>query len=546
MKIEEIAKKYALKNCYDYGEANPKFVVPKVIGELKEKSLPFSPKEVVEIVRGVVEEVNTIAKEQGKEKIGELLSSYEFRKRKEKEKILEFENAITRFAPEPSGYLHIGHAKAAFLSYEIAKQNNGKFLLRFDDTNPKNEKEEFVKAIREDLEWLEIRWDKEYFTSDFMEFFYERARYLIEKGFMYVSTSPLEKIRESRAKSIPLPERSSPPEKNLELFDKMLEGYFEEGEAVVLWKGELSSENTALRDPTMFRVITTPHYRQSTKYLVWPSYDFVTPILDSLHVTLAMRSKEYELREKLYYDILEKLGMKKPKLIHFSRLKVKGAVVSKRLLKPLVESSKVSGWDDPRLLTIRGLRRRGIHKLAIKNFALRFGIGKQEKVVDLSFLLKENRKVLDPIAKRIMFIRNPVKVEIDFNGEVTLPFHPSSHLGNKTLRVKGFVFIEKEDLNLGKVNLKGIGCFDLSSGKRCRESSSSLKTIPWVSSLNEATLFIVEELLNEKGELNPLKQEKGFVEESIKEIREGEIVHLERIGFARLDNKKEKIFILSS
>ena len=540
----EIAIKYALKNAYDYGKAEMKFVIPKVFGELKRKGESFDKKEVINAVKEAVEKVNKMSKEEIEEKLKE----YEFEKRKEREKLIEFEGAKTRFAPEPSGYMHIGHAKAAFLSYTVAKENEGEFILRFDDTNAKNEKQEYVDAIKEDLEWLGIEWDKESYTSDNIELFYEKAKEMLNKGYFYVATESNEEIRESRMKKKPLKSRNNSIEKNLELFEKMLENEFEEGEAVVLYKGNLSSENTTLRDPTMMRIIKEEHYRQGSKYIVWPNYDFSAPIMDSLEVSHAMRSKEYELREKLYFEILEKLGMKKPVLIHFSRLKVKGGIVSKRKITPLVKEGVVWGWDDPRLLTIKGLKRRGIQKEAIKNFVLRFGIGKQEKVVDLEFLYKENRKVLDKKAKRLMFVKNPVKVKIDFEGEVELSFHPSENLGKKKAFVENEVFVEKEDFeNFENVMLKGIGSFNLKTGKRVEKAE---KTIHWVSAKEgeEAELITPLSLVDENEKINKesLKVEKGFVEKAIESISKGEVVQLERIGFARLDDKEKRRFIFSS
>ena len=553
MDIKEIIRKYALKNALDYGKANWKAVVGKVVAEAK-----VNAKEVIPLIKEVVNEVNKMKKED----IENEVRKFSFQKPRKDERISipnPQDGVITRFPPEPSGYLHIGHAKAVFLDYVIAEQYNGFMRLRFDDTNPKKESQEYVDAIKEDLEWLGVKWRYETYTSDYMPMLYEKARELIQKGFLYVTTAKKDEIKRSRETKVPLKERSNSVEDNLELWDKMLANEFDEGEAVVLLKGDLNSANTVMRDPTMFRIIKTEHYRQRDKYIVWPSYDFEAPILDAHEgVTHAIRSKEYELRTELYYRILDLLDLRKPTLIHISRLSIKGTLVSKRFLTPLVKEKKVWGWDDPRLPTIRGLRRRGIVPEAIRNFALRFGIGKQEKIVGWEFLLKENRKVLDKKAKRFFFVPDPVNITVKGlkEGEVEIKLHPDLNVGFRRIKYSSEIFIPRSDFDVLKegdvirlkdlVNIKLLhkekGMFEITDEK-------PFKKVQWISVENvPISVYVPKDLVDEEGNFNPdsLDIIKGLAEVNIDTLREDEIVQFERFGFVRLDDKVKRIFIFSS
>jgi glutamyl-tRNA synthetase len=556
--ISSIIRKYALKNALDYGKASVNAVMGRAMGESPE--LRQRAAEVKDIAESVVNEVNGMPKAD----VETELANYTFAKAEKKEHRFTIPNPqdgiITRFAPEPSGYLHIGHAKAIFLEYEVANEYNGHMALRFDDTNPKKERQEYVDAMKSDLQWLNVGWKKESYTSDNMKRFYDIAKVLIGKGHLYVTTAQNEEIRAARANGTTIEGRDNAPEKNLELWDRMLANGLKEGEAAVLLKSDLKALNSAMRDPAMFRIVEGPHYRQKEKYTVWPTYDFEAPLMDSMEgITHAMRSKEYELREELYYRMLELTEMRKPTLIHFSRLDIKNSVISKRHLVPLVESGKLWGWDDPRLPTIRGLRTRGICQEAIKNFALRFGIGKQEKEVEWDFLLQENRQALDKTTKRMFFVRNPVMLTLNgsFPETAELPMHPSEDMGKRRLDVGGAVYIEERDWDMLKdgeiFRLK-----DYASAKADKEGMSLLfvkeKELPkqkvhWVPEKGalEAKLYEVGNLLNEDDSFNEnsLETVSGFCEKTAETLGEGDIVQFERVGYARLHKKKGMEFVLS-
>jgi glutamyl-tRNA synthetase len=351
MDLEQSIRKWVLYNAHEFGKARADKVLAKVLAQHPE--LKKDPKSVLKEVEQECQRVNSLSSSQllqefssffAQEKEG---SSEGKKKQDEKEREILLPNAVygkavSRFAPEPSGYLHIGHAKAAFLSFEGALNAGGYMLLRMDDTNPEKEKQEFADAIANDLKWLGISWLGEIsYVSDYMQTLYEFADELILKGKAYVCNCSAQEVKRGREEGVQCDCRAKSPEDNLHDFRKMIQGKVAEGEAILRWAGDMKAENTVMRDPTLFRVIFTPHFRQNEKYKCWPSYDFEAPIMDSIQgVTHAMRSKEYELREELYYSILNALELRAPTLVHFSRLSIKGAPVSKRLITPLIQAGQ--------------------------------------------------------------------------------------------------------------------------------------------------------------------------------------------------------------
>ncbi len=477
---------------------------------------------------------------------------------------------VTRFLPEPNGFLHLGHAKAAFLNAELARQYSGKLLLRFDDTNPEKEDGEFVQAIREDLEWLGLEFDGvEAFVSDRIPEFYGFAVQLVRQGDAFVCVCAQEEVKRLRMEMRPCACRGKTPEENAGGWKKMLDGGFKEGEATLRLKGTLDSWNTAMRDPTLFRIIETPHYRQGTKYRVWPTYDFEACVSDSLQgITHALRSKEYELRDELYYFVLGRLGLRKPVVYDFSRLNIRGNALSKRLLKPFVDGKKVSGWDDPRLLTLRGLKRRGILPRAVRDFVLGFGLSKVESSPSVEKLLNENRKLLDPVCGHYFFVEKPLRllVKNSKEGFAKIPVHPADPAkGSRVLHARKEFYVSKADADATEegdlLRLKSLYCVKLLqkkpnglvaeyAGKEAAAGGEGMRTIQWVPAEDAvaAELAIIGDLLDEKGEFNKrsLEVESGFCEADCKKLSEGDVVQLERVGFARLDDKKRMRFILSS
>ncbi|MFA5247618.1 MAG: glutamate--tRNA ligase family protein, partial [Candidatus Micrarchaeia archaeon] len=342
--VKELSKKFALKNAFDYGKADAKAILGKVLAGCADAKKDM--KATMEIAIAAAAEANAM----DKAGLQKALSSFQFEaKKKEEPKQVELPDAtqgavVTRFPPEPNGYMHIGHAKAVLLGYDAAKNYGGKFLLRWDDSNPEKEKQEYVEAIRASLSWLGITPDGESYVSDDMEKFYAYALQMIQKGKAYVCFCPQATMKELRGSQKECDCRKKAVEENKDEWEGMLNGRYRHNQAVLRFAGDMASLNTVMRDPVLFRILDAPHYRQKSKYHVWPTYDFEGPIEDSITgVTHAMRSKEYELRDELYYAILDCLELRKPKLVEFSRLSIKGMPISKRLLKALIEDGSVTG-----------------------------------------------------------------------------------------------------------------------------------------------------------------------------------------------------------
>ncbi|HDS59262.1 MAG TPA: glutamate--tRNA ligase, partial [Thermoplasmatales archaeon] len=456
---------------------------------------------------------------------------------------------VTRFPPEPNGYLHIGHAKAAVVDSEYARRYEGRFILRFDDTNPAAEKAEFYEAQREDLRWLGVEWDHEYRTSDNLEKHYQLAERLIESGDAYVCTCSSESMKENRRLRRPCACRDSMTSDRWKDFFTM-----DEGSAVLRLRADPGSDNTAMRDPTLFRIIDHPHPVHGTCYRVWPTYDFTGAVEDSLSgVTHPFRTKEYELRDEVYFYVLERLGLRKPHLMEFARLSIEGMPVSKRKIKPLIEEKKVQGWDDPRLPTLRGLARRGILPEAIRQFVLSQGISKTESVVTFDQVEAINRKLLDPVTRRYFFVPRPVKLAVAGAPEkkVELAHHPSRDLGSRTLHTRGLFYIPQQDAEMlrpGQVfRLKDL--YNVEVTKRGREVTgvyAGSQLLPHTPKLQWATDEHVELEVLVPGPLftgetfnqDSLSVVPGYAESAVGGLHPGDVVQFERFGFVRMDHDR--------
>lgn len=322
----------------------------------------------------------------------------------------------TRFPPEPNGYLHIGHAKSINLNYGIAKEYNGKFNLRFDDTNPSKEDQEYVDAIIEDVKWLGADYeDRLFFASDYFEQMYEWAIQLIKKGKAYVCDLSAEEVSRSRGTltepGIESPYRNRSIEENLDLFERMRKGEFPTGSKTLRAKIDMASPNLNLRDPVMYRIIHEPHHRQGNKWCIYPMYDWAHGLEDSIEgITHSICTLEFENHRPLYDWFLDELGIYHPQQIEFARLNLTYTVLSKRKLLQLVQEKHVSGWDDPRMPTIAGLRRRGYTPSAIKTFCDKIGVSKKDSIIDVALLEWSIREELNKTAQRAMAVLRPLKV----------------------------------------------------------------------------------------------------------------------------------------
>ena len=363
----------------------------------------------------------------------------------------------TRFPPEPNGYLHIGHAKAIYVDFGTAERFSGICNLRMDDTNPTKEDVEYVDAIKEDIHWLGYDWeDRFYYASDYFEDMYNGAVELIKKGLAYVCELTPDQMREMRGDlTTPAqsPYRDRPMEESLDLFARMRAGEFEDGRMTLRAKIDLASGNFNMRDPVIYRINHMPHHRTGTKWCIYPMYDFAHPIEDAMeHITHSLCSLEFEDHRPLYDWVINNVTLPaKPRQIEFARLGINNTVMSKRKLRALVEGGYVSGWDDPRMPTICGLRRRGYTPASIRNFSVRNGVSKVNSTVEYSFLEHCLREDLNLTAKRVMGVLNPVKLILtNYPEDRTETFEVENNPnrpedGTRTVTFGRELYIEAED-----------------------------------------------------------------------------------------------------
>ena len=368
------------------------------------------------------------------------------------------QTTITRFPPEPNGFLHIGHAKSICLNFGISVENKATCHLRFDDTNPSKEETEYVESIKQDVHWLGFDWgDHLYFASDYFDQLYNYAVELIRKGKAYVCELTADQIREYRG-TLKEPGKESPyrnrsVEENLDLFQRMRDGEFDEGSHVLRAKIDMNSPNLNMRDPVLYRILKTDHHRTGDKWCIYPMYDYTHCLSDAIEkITHSLCTLEFEDHRPLYDWVLETLATPcHPRQIEFARLNLTYTVMSKRKLLQLVEEGYVDGWDDPRMLTISGLRRRGYTPASIRNFCHTIGIGKRESWIDMGVLENSIRDDLNPKAPRVMGIIDPVKLIIDNYPEgqtdtMTGQNHPQNpEMGTRELPFGRELYIERSD-----------------------------------------------------------------------------------------------------
>ena len=497
---------------------------------------------------------------------------------------------LTRFPPEPNGYLHIGHAKSICLNFGLAKKYGGKTNIRFDDTNPTKEDVEYVDSIKEDVKWLGFEWANEFYASDYFEQLYEWACLLIRKGLAYVDDQTQEEIRAGRGTvstpGVNSPYRDRSVEENLMLFRQMREGKFKEGEKVLRAKIDMAHPNMLFRDPLMYRINYSRHHRTGNKWCIYPMYDFAHGQCDSIeHITHSICTLEFDVHRPLYDWFIEKLEIFPSHQYEFARLNLTYTVMSKRKLLELVRNNYVMGWDDPRMPTIRGIRRRGYTPESIRLFAEKVGVAKRDNTIDLSLLEWCVREDLNKRSNRYMAVLNPVKLVITNweQGKVEefeAPLNPAEPDGAKRkVPFTGELYIEREDFMEeppkkyfrlkpgGEVRLKysyiikceevikdadgnvtEIRCtYDPSSKPGAGEWRSVKGTIHWVSigSARKLEVRLIDKLFTEpymdsieegkdyKDYLNPdsMKIVSAYAEPALMEDNSGIAVQFERVGY---------------
>lgn len=504
----------------------------------------------------------------------------------------------TRFPPEPNGYLHIGHAKSICLNFGLAKEYQGQCNLRFDDTNPSKEDVEYVDSIQEDVRWLGFDWDdRKFFASDYFDKLHDYAVQLIKDGHAFVCELNAEEMREYRG-TLTEPGKNSPHrdrsiEDNLDLFARMKAGEFDEGKYTLRAKIDMASPNINLRDPVIYRVQKSHHHRTGDAWCIYPMYDFAHGLSDSLEgITHSICTLEFENHRPLYDWFLEKLGVHHPQQIEFARLNLTRTVMSKRKLRELVEQGHVSGWDDPRMPTISGMRRRGYTAEAIREFCKTIGVTKFNATIEMSLLESVLRKELNKVALRTMAVLNPVKLIIDNYPEdqvemmnaVNNPEDPEA--GKREVPFSKELWIERDDfaevppkkwrrmtvgnavrLRYGYIidctgivkdesgTITEIHCtYDPDTRSGSGTSERKVKgAIHWVSAAHaeEAEIRLYDYLLKDPDDcedpddflacLNPdsLKVQKAFVEPGMKEAKLGTPFQFERTAYFALDTESQ-------
>ncbi len=362
---------------------------------------------------------------------------------------------ITRFPPEPNGYLHIGHAKSICLNFGVAKKYGGRTNLRFDDTNPVKEDTEYVESIKEDIKWLGFNWAEEHYASDYFEQLYQWAVELIKKGLAYVDDQTLEEMRENRG-TVQTPGKNSPyrdrsVEENLDLFQRMRNGEFPDGSKTLRAKIDMAHTNMHMRDPIMYRILHTHHHRTGDKWCIYPMYDYAHGESDSLeNITHSICTLEFDIHRPLYDWFIQQLEIFPSHQYEFARLNLNYTVMSKRKLLQLVKENYVCGWDDPRMPTICGFRRRGYTPESIRNFCEEIGVAKRDNVIDYTRLENSLRDDLNKKAQRVMAVLDPIKVVIDnypdTSEELDAVNNPEDETaGTRKVSFSKTIFIERDD-----------------------------------------------------------------------------------------------------
>ncbi|MBA0908108.1 MAG: glutamate--tRNA ligase [Nitrosarchaeum sp.] len=563
-KIKNEIRKIALQNAFEHeGVTQDKIVLAKILGLKPE--FRAKVKEIVGDITEIVSNVNQISFENQKREIEENYPEILIPKEKIEEregfpplKNAEHGNVITRFPPEPNGYPHIGHAKAAIINSEYAKMYGGKFILRMDDTNPEAERMEYHAAIKVGLDWLGIKFDIIKNTSDDMELFYEKGKELINIGKAYVCTCKREDISNNRKERKACKCSRADIKENIKGWGKMFDK-FKPGDAIIRFRGDMSADNAVMRDPVLFRIIDEKHYTLGNKYRVWPSYDFSVAIEDSNDgVTHAFRSKEFELREELIDSILDALNMRKPYQDFFSRLEFKGMPTSKRIIKPLIEEGKVSWYDDPRLPTLESLKRRGIKPEAIKKFILSLGLTKANTLAPFETLESFNRKYVDAESIRLFMVINPKKLKIKNlpMTDVEIPNHPIKDMGKRKINLNENLFISQEDaINIKDntlIKLLGLGNVRISNSSGELEGEfidtkniTDIQKIQWVTQKNAHIIKILIPkalFIGEQFNENSLEELEVYTEQHYLQLKDGDEIQFIRFGYCRKDSQNQAIF----
>jgi glutamyl-tRNA synthetase len=571
--LRELVRKAALLNALQHGgKAQAGAIVGKIIGERQE--LKTKVKELSGLIGKVVDEVNSLSVEEQKRIVEEKWPEALKKEKIEEERRLpalpnadKYKRIVTRFSPNPDCVLHLGSARAIILSYEYARLYKGKFLLRFEDTDPKVKKPvlEFYDRIREDLDWLGCKADKEYTQSDRLPIYYECAERLLRKGNAYVCECPPEHFRKKTLARDPCDCRSLSAEENMERWQRMLEGGYSEGEAVVRVRTDIKHPNPAVRDWPALRIIDPakyPHPRVGSKYRVWPLYNMAAGVDDHLlGITHIIRGKEHLTNQVRQEYMYRHLGWKYPEAIHYGRLKITGAFLSKSKIVQGVREGVYTGWDDPRLATFAALRKRGITPGAIKKMIVDIGPKTADVTLSWENLYAYNRKILDPQSNRYFFVSEPTALKVKDVPKVfraKLPLHPEKPergFREYTISPKGeeetaAFWVAKRDADAAEVG-KVIRLMELFNIKIESVNAASVET-SFASEAYEEVRKAKAKLIHwiPKGEEVPCQVvmpdavvNEGLAESACEKLKPDAVIQFERFGFVRVDENDWKLTV---
>lgn len=543
--LEKIVYKHALLNAAKHkGSANPGAVIGSIMSN--EPELRSKAKEIGPLAGKIVAKVNALSIEEQASEMESFGVEVQEKKPKTKEEGLQelpgtHENIVLRFAPNPSGPLHIGHSRAAVPNAEYVKRHNGKLILRIEDTDPKRVFEPAYEMIPQDLEWLGITPSEVIYQSDRFEIYYDYARQLIENGAAYMCTCDGATFKELKDNCKPCPCRDNSVEENLELWDKF--DTLKTGEAVLRVKTDINHKNPAIRDWVAMRLVDEEHPRLGTKYRIYPMMNFSVAVDDHLMgMTHVLRGKDHLANSEKQKYLYDHMGWDLPEFIHYGRLKMEDIALSTSKAMAGIEDGTYSGWDDPRLGTLRAIARRGIDPRTIYNLITEIGVKMADSAISWKKIYGLNRNFLEPIANRYFFCEEPVKIEVDgySDGEVLIerPLHADhTERGNRILPFEGSAYLAKEDIADGLFRLMDAVNVEINEGKVSYHSTSfedardvKARIIQWVPTEDNVDVKIV---------MDDASVKTGLGEGALRDLEVGDIVQFERVGFARLDEIRD-------
>lgn len=559
--LEKEIRIAALENAVKFkGKANQGAIIGKLFS--LDASLKAQMKTLAPMIGKILSEINSLDFDKQEHELRDLVPDFAGQEKAKKDarkkergelpplKEAEEGKVITRMPPGPSKYPHVGHAISFGINYLYSQMYHGKTVLRFDDTNPEVEKQEFVEAIREDVEdYLGFKADEIIYASDFMDKFYGMFDKLIETGHCYTCDCPSESISKNRKEMKSCKHHDMKKDETKSIFEEMKKGH--KTDFTLRLRIEMDHKNAVMRDPVIARVITTSHYRQKRKYNVWPMYDFESPVVDGMNgITHVMRSNEFDSRIELHHYIADLFGYKAIPYKHYGRSSITGSLTQGREIRAKIDAGDFVGWDDPRLVTLKALKRRGIVREAIINLVKRAGLSKTNTNIDFSVISTENRKILDESAKRYFFIADNEAVNVTIKDapelQNELDLHPTNNHGGRHMNTNSEFIMNKKDYDNFKDGqfIRFMDCLNfqvsnIKDKKFLYDSTEHVKfkkvgdtIIHWLPKSDN--LIKTEIFMPDATTL------KGHSEPAIKSLEEGDVIQFERFGFCRLDKIEKK------